>query len=156
MSETKVKAMGSKGVLQDSGKKELLSRRGFLTRSGAVAVGVAVLPTAGMMVSKDAYALDMKSLNESAGKTLVKIARDIFPHDKVPDKFYASAIAAYDEKTGSDPKLKALLDKGVAQLNAAAISRYGKAYAEIPGRANASFFSTISSNLSSSRRSAVT
>lgn len=134
MSDTREKTLGSEVALHDSGKKEPLSRRAFLRRGSVAAVGVAVIPTVGMMTSAgQAYALDLKSLNGSAGKTLVKMARDIFPHDKVPDKFYAAAIASYDQKAASDPQLKTLLNTGVAQLNAAAISSYGKAYADIPG-----------------------
>lgn len=134
MSDTREKTLISEVASQESEKKEPLSRRMFLRRSSAAAVGVAVLPAAGMMASSgQVYALDLKSLNDSAGKTLVRMARDIFPHDKVPDKLYAAAIAPYDQQAASDPKLKALLNKGVAQLNAAAISRYGKAYADIPG-----------------------
>lgn len=134
MSDTREKTSSAEVALQDSEKKEPLSRRAFLRRSGVAAVGVAVIPTLGMMTSAgQAYALELKSLNDSAGKTLVRMARDIFPHDKVPDKFYAAAIAPYDQKAADDPKLKKLLNTGVAQLNAAAISRYGKAYADIPG-----------------------
>lgn len=134
MNETREKSKGSTVAIHDSGIKEPPSRRVFLTRSGAVAVGVAVLPTTGFTApAGEPYALELKSLNQSAGKTLTRMARDIFPHDKVPDKLYASAIASYDEKAGSDPELKKLLNKGIEQLNAAAIARHGKAYADIPG-----------------------
>lgn len=134
MSDTREKTLSSEVALHDSEKKEPLSRRAFLRRSSAAAVGVAVIPAVGMMTpAGQAYALDLKSLNGSAGKTLVRMARDIFPHDKVPDKFYAAAIASYDHSAESDPQLKTLLNTGVLELNAAAISLYGKAYADIPG-----------------------
>lgn len=142
MSETKEETTSSAVVLQDSGKKDPLSRRMFLTRSSAVAVGVTVLPAAGLIASAgeanavdfgEAYALELKSLNSSAGKTLLKMARDIFPHDKVPQKLYADAIAPYDQLAAKDPDLKKLLNKGIEQLNAAAVARHGKAYADIPG-----------------------
>lgn len=134
MSETRENTKSSTVILQDSGKKEPPSRRVFLTRSSAVAVGVTVLPAAGMMAtSGEAYALDLKSLSPSAGKTLVRMARDIFPHDKVPDKLYADAVAPYDQQAAKDPDLKKLLNNGIEQLNAAAIARHGKAYADIPG-----------------------
>jgi len=101
-------------------------------------VGVAVIPAVGLVTQAgEAYAqdfaLDFKTLSNSVGKTLVKMARDIFPHDKVPDKFYAAAIASYDKQAASDAQLKTLINTGVAQLNAAAVSRYGKSYADVPG-----------------------
>ncbi|NMG74191.1 gluconate 2-dehydrogenase subunit 3 family protein [Aromatoleum diolicum] len=114
--------------------KEQLGRRAFLKGSGLAAVGVAVLPAVGLMApAEQAYAQKFERLSESVGKTLVKMARDIFPHDKVPDKFYAAAIASYDQKVAQDAQLKSMLDSGVAQLNAEAIRRYGKAYADVPG-----------------------
>lgn len=134
MSDTMEKTLNSDVALQNSEKKEPSSRRWFLKSSSAAAVGVAVIPTVGMMTpAGKAYALEMKSLNGTAGDTLVRMARDIFPHDKVPDKFYAAAIASYDQKAADDPELKKLLNAGVAQLNAAANARHGKAYQDIPG-----------------------
>lgn len=134
MSDIMENTLNSDVALQNSEKKEPLSRRWFLKSSSAAAVGAAVIPTLGMMTpAGQAYALELKSLNDSAGKTLVRMARDIFPHDKVPDKFYAAAIASYDQKAADDLELKKLLNTGVAQLNAAANASYGKAYEDIPG-----------------------
>lgn len=113
---------------------ERLRRRAFLKGSGLAAVGVAVLPAAGLMVSADrAYAQKFENLSETVGETLVKMARDIFPHDKLPDNLYAAAIAPYDKKVKEDAQLATLLEKGVAQLNEAAMSRHGKPYAQVPG-----------------------
>ena len=114
--------------------KATLTRRAFLKSSSLAAMGVAVIPTVGLMaIPEEAYAQNFSTLSESVGKTLLKMARDIFPHDKVDDKYYAAAIAPYDKSAASDPKLKDLLTSGVANLNAAAASRYGKPYADIPG-----------------------
>jgi hypothetical protein len=46
---------------------------------------------------------------------LVQMARDIYPHDRIADAFYAVAVKGYDSADQ-----KALVDEGVAALNAAA------------------------------------
>jgi hypothetical protein len=43
------------------------------------------------------------------------MARDIYPHDRIADAFYAVAVKGYDSADQ-----KALVDEGVAALNAAA------------------------------------
>lgn len=97
--------------------QEQLRRRSFLKGSGLAAVGAAVLPAVGLMAAPDqAYARNFHNLSDTVGKTLVKMARDIFPHDKLPDNLYAAAIAPYDEKVAKDAQLAALLDKGVLPL----------------------------------------
>lgn len=134
MDQLKVTVSSTNSTMQSATEKEQLKRRAFLKGGGLAAVGVAVLPACGLVTPvEQAYAQKFESLSESAGKTLVKMARDIFPHDKVPDSLYAAAISTYDKKVNQDAQLKSLLDTGVANLNAAAISRYGKPYAEVPG-----------------------
>lgn len=134
MDQLKGKTLNTDVAPQGGQDKGPLSRRGFLKGSGLAAVGVAVIPAVGLMAQAEpAYAQSFDALGKSVGKTLVRMARDIFPHDKVPDKFYAAAIAPYDEKAASDPQLKALLDAGVAKLNSESMNLYGKPYADVPG-----------------------
>ena len=53
-------------------------------------------------------------------KTLILVARDIYPHDKVPDRFYAIAMKSYDEKAAADSAMKAQIEAFVAALDATA------------------------------------
>ena len=53
-------------------------------------------------------------------KTLILIARDIYPHDKVADQYYAVAMKAYDEKATANPQAKAEIEAFVAALDGAA------------------------------------
>ncbi len=113
---------------------ERLSRRAFLRNGSLAAVGAAMIPAVGLMAPSElAYAQKFDTLGESVGKTLVRMARDIFPHDKVPDQIYASAIATYENAVATDASLKSLIDTGVSHLNALAISTYGKTYSAVPG-----------------------
>ena len=97
------------------------SRRLFLQRSAAsFAAAVAVTPAGALLNATEAWALDVKSLKPETMKTLILVARDIYPHDKVADRFYAIAMKPYDEKAAADPAMKAEIEAFVAALDGAA------------------------------------
>jgi hypothetical protein len=98
-----------------------LSRRGFLQRSASgFAAAVAITSTGALLNASEAWALDVKGLKPETMKTLILVARDIYPHDKVPDRYYAIAMKGYDEKAAGNPQVKADLEAFVAALDAAA------------------------------------
>lgn len=114
-------------------KRIRLTRRGFL--KGA-SVGVSVLGAGALMAAPaDVMAQSFTVLGSDTALVLLKMARDIFPHDRVADKFYLHAIAPYDADAASDPALKALLLDGIAQLNASARRLHGKDYLAIEDEA---------------------
>jgi hypothetical protein len=97
------------------------SRRGFLQRSaGGFAAAVVITSTGALLNASEAWALDVKGLKPETMKTLILVARDIYPHDKVPDRFYAIAMKSYDEKAAADSAMKAQIEAFVAALDAAA------------------------------------
>jgi hypothetical protein len=98
-----------------------VSRRSFLQRSAvSFAAAVAITPAGALLNASEAWALDVKALKPETMKTLILVARDIYPHDKVADRFYAIAMKSYDEKAAADPALKAQVEAFVAALDAAA------------------------------------
>lgn len=107
----------------DHGHKHAgVSRRAFLCRSTAMTFAAAVtITSAGALLNTpEAWALDVKALKPTTMRTLILMARDIYPHDKVPDRFYAIAVKPYDEKAASDPKAKDMIEAGIAALDTAA------------------------------------
>jgi hypothetical protein len=101
--------------------------RRSLLRTGAVALPAAVV--AGAAISADAaWAVEAKALTPQAMATLVKMARDIYPHDYIADVFYIKAVMPWDAKAGNDPELRDMLLAGVARLDAAAQDRHGVPY----------------------------
>ena len=101
--------------------KESVSRRGFLQRSAlGFAAAVAITPAGALLNVSESWALEVKGLRPETMKTLILIARDIYPHDKVPDRFYAVAMKSYDEKAAADPTAKAAIEAYVDALDAAA------------------------------------
>jgi hypothetical protein len=103
-------------------QQRAVSRRTFLLRSSEVSFAAAVTITAGgtLLNAPEAWALDVKGLQPQTMKTLILVARDIYPHDKVPDRYYAIAMKTYDEKAASDPATKAQIESFIAGLDTAA------------------------------------
>ncbi len=100
------------------------SRRGFLA-GGAVAVA-AILVKPGTAV-----AVDVQGLKSEETGTLIKFVRDLFPHDRLEDAFYANAIKPLQEDAAKDISTRRLLIDGIAQLNRLAITAGAKSYADL-------------------------
>ena len=102
-------------------KATTVSRRGLL-KTAAAAPAVATLAV-GMGISADAaWAQEAKNLTPHQMATLVKVARDIFPHDHLADKFYVTACAGYDQ-LAADAGKKTMLTEGLSRLDEDAASR---------------------------------
>ena len=130
------KAPKTPSTMRTLDKRPKVGRRGFLRGGGLAAIGVTVVPVGSLTLAPAAvYAQSFTTLGADTGKTLIRMARDIFPHDKLADKFYAQAEAPYDAAAAKDPALKALLTDGVATLNAKAQKRYGKPYTDVRSEA---------------------
>ena len=111
--------------MPESKLKVGLSRRSFLS-SGAL-----VLTTTAVIHPIEAWGLEPKSLSPAATQTLIQASRDIYPHDRLADRFYAVAVREFDNKAAADPKLTALLEKGVVKLDAEAREAHKVPYVEV-------------------------
>lgn len=95
-----------------------LSRRELLKRG---TVGAMLVIAGNAVISPDrAWGVETTALKPDTMATLIKLARDIYPHDTVPDRFYAIAVKGQDTKAGQDPAHKELIEVGVADLDARA------------------------------------
>ncbi len=97
-----------------------VSRRDFLQRSALGAAAIVVTPAGCLLNASEAWALDVKGLKPETMKTLIQVARDIYPHDKVADRFYATAMKSYDDAAAKDGAAKAGAEAFVASLDSAA------------------------------------
>ncbi len=99
-----------------------LTRRSFLQRSSSITLASAItVTTAGALLhSGEAWALEVSALQPQTMKTLILLARDIYPHDRIPDRFYAVAVKGHDAKAGKEAAHKALIEGGIAALDKAA------------------------------------
>jgi hypothetical protein len=107
-------------------KRVKISRRDMLKTGGAVAAAGTVMPI-GMVEAAKPVALSKKSF-----ATLVKMARDLYPHDKIADKYYATVVESLDKAAKDDAAVKTLLEDGIAQLDKMAASlKHSGGYASI-------------------------
>lgn len=98
-----------------------MNRRTFLRRSSEISFATAVTIAGGSLFNAgEAWALEVKALKPETMKTLIQLARDVYPHDRIADRFYAIAVKGHDEKAAADPAHKDLVESGIAGLDAAA------------------------------------
>lgn len=115
--------------MREVDRRSKYSRRVFL--KGA-ATTVPVVAAAGSIGIGDAWADDASTLPPATMKTLLKVARDIYPHDILGDSYYITAIKPWDAKAAKDPAIKSLISDGVSRLDQSARDRYKVPYAEVP------------------------
>lgn len=103
------------------GKTRGLSRRDVLRRGGQAGLGAMLMVSGSAVISPQfAWGLETSALRPETVATLIQMARDIYPHDHVADRFYAVAVKAYDEQAGKDGAVKEMIEAGVADLDARA------------------------------------
>ena len=100
-------------------KRAGLSRRDLLKR-GSAAGALLVISGSAVLSTSEAWGLQATGLKPETMATLIQMARDIYPHDQVPDKFYAIAVKGYDEAAAKDPAQRDMIENGIADLNAKA------------------------------------
>ena len=86
-------------------KAEALSRRDFLRHSGLVATGLATVGT--IIFGTDyAWALSTSALDPHTAETLMVMARQLFPHDRLGEQYYAVVVDAVDKQAAGDAALR--------------------------------------------------
>src|SRR5262245_29783156 len=94
------------------------NRRDFLCSTGFVVAGLA---TSGSIIFAPDYswALSTTAIDAHTAQTLLVMTRQLFPHDRLGDQYYAAVVDAVDKQAASDAALRKLLADGVARLDAA-------------------------------------
>ncbi|MGP6085874.1 Twin-arginine translocation pathway signal [Antarctobacter jejuensis] len=96
--------------MQGLTRRQLLSQSALLGASFAIGTGF----IAGSAEAEN-WAIEVEHLKPETMATLIQMARDIYPHDQVADRFYATAVKGYDSAEAA-----AGVEAGVATLNEAA------------------------------------
>jgi hypothetical protein len=113
-------------------KTTQVSRRLFLKTSSLTAFGgIALGGGATLLDPKGAWAMTLKCLSPQTMATLILMARDIYPHDRLTDATYAKAVAGYDDQAASDPALKKLITEGCANLDKSARAAWAVDYVNV-------------------------
>ena len=102
-----------------------LTRRQLLSRASAA--GASFVVGASFIAAKDAaWATELGAIAPDTFASLVQMARDIYPHDKVPDENYVLAVKGYDTADSAD-----MIGQGIAALNARAQELKGANYLDL-------------------------
>jgi len=109
-------------------KRAKISRREFMVTSGAAAF---IVTNIAVINTEEAWALEVKALKPGTMRTLILVARDIYPHDRLADKYYAAAVMGYDEGAQKDATLKNLIEMGISGLDLRSRDKHHKPYAEV-------------------------
>ncbi|MBP2236391.1 hypothetical protein J2Z31_002905 [Sinorhizobium kostiense] len=92
-----------------------ISRRELLKRG---TVGAALIVSGRAVISpENAWGLEATALRPETVATLILLARDIYPHDQLADRFYAIAVKGQDTRAAQHAAHKALMEDGVADLD---------------------------------------
>jgi len=104
-----------------------MTRRELLKRG--TALGTAFVAGTGFLAhATDAWAIELKALSPATMATLIQMARDLYPHDRIADEFYAIAVKGHDDTAAGDAAHKAMIDDGIADLDARAQAAGGASY----------------------------
>ncbi|MCE0507197.1 Twin-arginine translocation pathway signal [Roseivivax sp. GX 12232] len=102
-----------------------MTRRQLLSRG--VAAGAGLVVGSGFVAGRTAaWATEMNALKPETMATLIQMARDIYPHDKVGDEYYAAAVKGYDV-----PEEAEFTEAGILALDEAAQARGHAGYLAI-------------------------
>ncbi|WP_439273779.1 twin-arginine translocation signal domain-containing protein [Pseudochrobactrum sp. HB0163] len=106
-----------------------ISRRELLKRGGT---GAALIVFGNAVFGANyAWALESNALKSDSVATLIKLARDIYPHDRLADRFYAIAIKGHEEKAAKDKAHLTLIEEGIADLNKRAVAAGSPSYRDM-------------------------
>ncbi|WP_407166698.1 gluconate 2-dehydrogenase subunit 3 family protein [Bradyrhizobium sp. ORS 111] len=116
--------------MREIDRRSKYDRRVFLKGAAATAPAVAIATSTGLGVA-DAWAGDASTLTPATMKTLLRMARDIYPHDILADSYYITAVKPWDGKAAKDPAVKSLINDGVARLDQEANERHKMPYVQV-------------------------
>src|SRR5229473_8054765 len=122
-------------TMREVDRRSKYNRRVFLQGAVTTVPAVAVATSTGLGIA-DAWADDATTLSPATLKTLVKVARDIYPHDFLTDSYYIAAVKPWDGKAAKDPGVKSLINDGVAKLDQEANDRHKVPYTQVQWEAD--------------------
>lgn len=104
-----------------------LTRRGLLKGSGILMGTLAAGSPLALLAPSTSWAVELKTLSEAQGRTLLLMGRVLYPHAKLPDAVYALLAKDLDAMAGDDAALAKLLRDGTATLDHLAGGSFAKA-----------------------------
>lgn len=98
-------------------QKVALTRRDLLKGSGILFGSLTAGSTLALLAPSTAWAVELKTLTQAEGETLLRLGQVLFPHKKLPDAVYALLAKDLDADASADAATATLLRNGIASLN---------------------------------------
>jgi len=99
-------------------RREFLQKSAFAAASAAAAAAGLVYPApVAEAFAADSWTASLKNLSAHEGETLLKVARHLFPHDRLADSYYAKVVTDLDAEAEKNSDTGKLLRTGVAGLD---------------------------------------
>ena len=111
-------------------KRPNVSRRTFIKAGGASLIAMQIVP--GGLITGKAWAATPQALKAESYATLVQMSRDLYPHDRLADSYYAAAVDGLDQAAATDAALRDMLEAGVAEFDTAAQTAHSVNYIDLP------------------------
>jgi len=106
-----------------------LVRREFLKGSGILMGTIVAGSVLAAFAPSPVWAVELKTLSQNEGETLMAMGRVLYPHKKLPDAVYALLAKDLDAKSAANGDAATLLQGGVRGLDQAAGGSFIKASA---------------------------
>jgi hypothetical protein len=110
------------------------ARRDFLKQTAVASMILGV----GIPMSTPAAAGPLKALSDHEAKSLLMMARTLFPHDFLGDNYYMNIVNSVDAKAAADAKTKAMVQSGVQALDS-----YGGKFANMDEHSRTSIAQSV-------------
>ncbi len=125
-----------------------LTRRELLRGSGVLMGTIAAGSVLASLAPSTVWAVELKTLSQSDGTAILKMARVLYPHKRLPDAVYALVAKDLDADAGKDPKAATLLRDGVMALDKAVGGKFAaapaaKQLAAVKSLEGTPFFATV-------------
>ncbi|MBF6558795.1 MAG: gluconate 2-dehydrogenase subunit 3 family protein [Candidatus Binataceae bacterium] len=102
-----------------------MKRREFLQKGAIAVAGVAIATSGAAAVSFAAsWTAELKAFSEHEGETLLKMVREIFPHDRLADSYYIKVVHDLDQEAQATPASAQMMHDGIAQLDAGGAKKF--------------------------------
>lgn len=107
-----------------------LSRRHLLRGSGVLMGTLLAGSPLALLAPSTVWAVELSSLTQAEGETLLLLGRVLFPHPQLPDAVYALLAKDLDAGASKDADTATLLHEGLRNLDQLAGGSFAKASAD--------------------------
>ncbi|MEZ5646859.1 MAG: twin-arginine translocation signal domain-containing protein [Burkholderiaceae bacterium] len=125
-----------------------MTRRHLLRGSGILMGTLAVGSPLALLAPSRAWAVELKTLTQAEGETLLRMGQVLFPHKKLPDAVYALLSSHLDTDAAASPDTAKLLREGIQSLDHLSDGNFLKATPErrlqaVKAMEGQAFFNTV-------------